>query len=248
MNLTVFYSNDDGRCTLVSAFFPVDSKHNGQYLLWFENTLVVNAPLVFFSDVEHIAIARKIRGDRPTVFIESNFKEFATYKFFDQFATDPVHVPSKELAIIWHEKFNFLKKAAERNPFKTERFAWMDAGQCVYREKKPPDLSWPDSKKMRCLPVNRLIVTSSSPYFDRKAILQGQYCHFIAATSFIINESFIDEFNKKYYQTLESILKEFPGNIIGSTEQCVMSHMYAKESDLFYLLGHGYGVLIPLLY
>jgi hypothetical protein len=99
-------------CTVVSGFFPATSKHDiNHYFKWFENTLKVNAPVVFFLDPSRVDLIRCIRGDLPTYYVETTIADFYTAQYLSRFATHEVHVPSAELAAIWHEKINLIKTA-----------------------------------------------------------------------------------------------------------------------------------------
>ena len=48
--------------TCVSAYFPVKNKHDNKYLEWFENTLSINCPYVFFTNSKSVDIIKKYFG------------------------------------------------------------------------------------------------------------------------------------------------------------------------------------------
>ena len=69
--------------TCVSCYFHVKSKFNNNvYLEWFENTLSINCPYVFFTN--DIELIKKYRKDLPTYYIECKIEDFNTY--MQQFA------------------------------------------------------------------------------------------------------------------------------------------------------------------
>jgi hypothetical protein len=41
-------------------------------------------------------------------------------------------------------KMNLVLEASIINPYKSEWFCWIDAGICIYRDKKPPLLPFPN--------------------------------------------------------------------------------------------------------
>ena len=51
--------------TCVSGYWRIKNKHDNKFENWFNNTLKINCPYVFFSDKETIEI-KKYRGDLPT--------------------------------------------------------------------------------------------------------------------------------------------------------------------------------------
>ena len=70
--------------TVVSGFWDVKSKFNkdsnNAYLKWFQNSLLINCPYVFYGTSDVIQIVREIRKDLPTYYIEFEIKDFYTYK------------------------------------------------------------------------------------------------------------------------------------------------------------------------
>ena len=97
-----------------------------------------------------------------TVFIESEIKNFYSYKkFFKEFnqSFQIDHENSYHtvpLYLVWAEKCTFLKKAISKNYFNSKCFYWIDAG--YFREKKENMNKyinhWPSPKK--CFEDNRL--------------------------------------------------------------------------------------------
>ena len=150
--------------TCVSAYFHVKNKHADKYLDWFENTLSINCPYVFFTNSKSIDIIKKYRKGLPTYYIECDIEDFFTYKYRNKMITHQTHCPSIELNLIWNEKIFMIQKAYEINPFNSEWFQWIDAGICNYRDKKPPNISFPNINKLNLLPKNKFIYSSSCGY------------------------------------------------------------------------------------
>lgn len=160
--------------TIVSGYWIVDNKHDDKYNKWFVNTLSVNCPYVFFGDKNTIEIIKQYRKNFPTYYIECDIKDFYTYKYLDNFIIDKDNCPSKELNCIWNEKIFLIQKAKNINPFNSKFFMWLDAGICSYRDKKPPLKYFPNRHKLKDLPTNKFIFTSSdSENYDRKSV--GNY-------------------------------------------------------------------------
>ena len=229
--------------TAVSGYWIVKNKFDTEYLTWFNNTLKINCPYVFFGDSQTIEIAKRYRGSLPTSYIECNITEFYTYRFKDKMLTHPRHCPSSELNMVWNEKVFLIQKAAELNPFNSEFFAWIDAGICAYREQVPPSRVFPDLTKLHTLPKNRFIFTSSESHIYEPNKLPTYY-HYIAGTSYILNITVIKTIVDLYKEYLEKLMNL--DNIY--TDQVILTHIFNDHPELFCRIGHGYGEIVKLLY
>ena len=213
---------------------------------WFENTLRIQCPYVFFGTAETIALAKQFRRELPTHYVELDLSEFHTQAYKTEFLVHPVHCPSQELNMIWNEKLFLMRRAAQLNPFGSEWFAWIDAGICTYRNAVPPSLTWPSSNKLASLPKDKLLFTSSdSPYFLPTRATEKSYYHFIAGTSYIIHASALNNFVELYDSYLKRCL---PMRCNIFTDQVILTLIYKDHPELFHRIGHGYGALVPLLY
>jgi hypothetical protein len=228
--------------TAVSGYWPVKNKHDTKYLNWFQNTLKINCPYVFFGTTESIDLVKQYRGSLPTYYIECKIEEFYTYKYKDRILTNNGDCPSVELNMIWNEKIFFIEKAARLNPFNSEFFAWFDAGICSYREKSPPLVPFPDTAKLEMLPKDKFIFTSSDrPHFEPHR-LSGYY-HYISGT-YILHKDIIQHVVELYIEYMDKLINL--NNIY--TDQVILTYIYKDNMRLFYKIGHGYGEIIPLLY
>ena len=236
--------NKEYPMTIVSGYWIVDNKHgDSKYKKWFANTLNINCPYVFFGDKNTIEIMKKYRKNFPTYYVECDVKDFYTYKYLDSFMIDKVHNPSKELNCIWNEKIFLIQKAKNINPFKSSFFTWVDAGICNYRDKPPPSEPFPNINKLKDLPINKFIFTSSdNKNFERKRV--GSYYHHISGT-FCMSLGFIDGICEIYKKYLDVFVPR-KDNIY--TDQVIYTLIYKDRPDLFYKIGHGYGKIIDLLY
>ena len=96
--------------TCVSCYFAVKNKHDNKYLKWFENTLSINCPYVFFTNSKSINIIKKYRKDLPTYYVKCKIEDFFTYKYRNRMITHQTHCPSIELNLIWNEKIFMIQK------------------------------------------------------------------------------------------------------------------------------------------
>lgn len=231
--------------TIVSGYWIVTNKHGNKFLNWFKKSLKINCPYVFFGTKETIAIAKEHRGTLPTHYIELEMADFFTQRYRDDFQTDIEHCPSKELNMIWNEKLFLMQKAALLNPYKSDFFAWVDAGITNYRNKAPPTTVFPDPAKLKTLPKDKLIFSASGPAkFNVDQVNPTAYYHFISGT-YMMHKSFIDMFVAEYVRYTNTLV---PMRTTIFTDQVILTHMYKDKPELFHLLGHGYGYLLALLY
>ena len=237
---------DSSKLTCVSGYWKIKNKHGNKFNKWFKNTLEINCPYIFFGDRESIELVKTYRGKLPTYYIELNIEEFTTYKYKDKMITNSKHCPSVELNLIWNEKIFMLQRALLINPFSSDFFCWIDAGICIYRNKKPPRLKFPNINKLNDLSKNKLIYSSSiSPIFDNKNFTIGKYHlhHHISGTSYILHKNIIDNFTNLYSEYLDKLVDK--NNIW--TDQVIWTFIFKDNQDKFFKLCDGYGTIINYL-
>ena len=228
--------------TIVSGYWIIKNKHTeADFKKWFKNTLSINCPYIFFGDKQSIELVKQYRTG-PTVYVELNIEDFITYKYYNLIGTHEFHAPSKELQLIWHEKIFLMERALKLNPFDSEWFLWVDAGICTYRNQSPTSDKWPDQIKLKTLPKDKVIFTSSNPYAKIK---DGIYYHYISGT-YMIHSYLLESYAALYLDTLSDYLTKDPLNWI-YTDQVIHTYIFNEYPNLFYCLGQGYGTIIPLL-
>ena len=227
--------------TCVSGFWKVNNKHGNNYTTWFQHSLKINCPYVFFGDKETIEMIKPCRDGLPTFYVECTIQDFVTYKFKNRMITHPIHCPSVELNLIWNEKIFLIQKALELNPFHSDFFCWIDAGICIYRNTPPPPIPFP-TIDLNTLPTTQFIYTSSLPYIESNVTNTNHY-HHISGT-YMLHKNIINNFAALYEQYLNALLHT--NNIW--TDQVILTHIYKNHKHLFYKLGDGYGEIVHLLF
>jgi hypothetical protein len=232
--------------TVVSCFYLINNKYKDNYRFWLKNSLKINAPYVFFGTKETIEMAKSIRKNLPTYYIDLEIINFETYKYIDYIVEDHVHCPSRELAMIWLNKLFFIKRAVEINPFNTEQFAWVDAGIYFYRNLHPP-LKTFDEEKIKKLPTDRFIFSSSEyKFFIPDLVKDNNLYHYISG-NFIISKYLISQVCEIYDEILKDKLPL--KNKCYTNDQVFYTIMYHMFGDgMFYKLSDGYGAVINELY
>jgi hypothetical protein len=125
----------------------------------------------------------------------------------------------------------------------------MDAGISYYRVKPhPAHKPWPNPEKLADAPEDKVIVSSSSKIFRKRAVIRGNYYHHIAGGAFALSSQLIPDFHKRYYESLDTVLNRFPGKIVGSTDQCLFTYLLYEDENLFSFIDHGYGRVFPAMY
>jgi len=230
--------------TCVSAYYPVKNKHGDKYLEWFQNTLSIHCPYVIFTTQYQIPLLQSFRKELPTHFVECDFTEFETYQYKDVMQVHPVHCPSIQLNLIWNEKVFFMQRASIMNPFCSEWFIWVDAGICVYRDTPPPCRPFPDPAKMRRLPQDKFIYSSSQPYRPND-VSPTRYYHHVSGGVFVMHQQMMDDFVSLYKEFLDAC--KMNSNCIW-TEQVVLTHIFKDNPEMFHRLVDGYGAIITKLH
>ena len=228
--------------TCVSGYWKVNNKHGNNYHTWFQHSLKINCPYVFFGDKETIELIKPFRDGLPTFYVECTIQDFVTYKYKNKMITHPIHCPSVELNLIWNEKIFFIKKALELNPFHSDFFLWVDAGICIYRNTPPPSTPFPTIDKLNTLPTNQFIYTSSNPYIENN-VTTTNYYHHISGTSYLLHKNIIHDFAILYEHYLTTLVNT--NNIW--TDQVVLTHIFKDHKHLFYKIGDGYGEIVNIL-
>tara|TARA_Y100000389_G_scaffold38883_1_gene33268 strand:+ start:18622 stop:19323 length:702 start_codon:yes stop_codon:yes gene_type:complete len=230
--------------TCVSGYWRIKNKHDNKFENWFNNTLKINCPYVFFSDKETIEIIKKYRGDLPTHYIECSIKDFYTYNFKDKMITHPVHCPSVELNLVWNEKIFLIEKAIELNPFKSEYFMWIDAGMSSFRNRRPPQIPFPNINKINKLPKDKFIYSSTHNFTYNEKFVKGQYhLHHHVSGTYLFHKNIINKLVDIYKKYLSLIDK----NDIW-TDQVIWTLIYNDNKELFYKLCDNYATIPFYLY
>tara|TARA_Y100000389_G_scaffold148109_1_gene147130 strand:- start:4029 stop:4760 length:732 start_codon:yes stop_codon:yes gene_type:complete len=232
--------------TCVSGYWSVKNKHNNKYDSWFNNSLRINCPYIFFGDKDSIQFVKKFRRELPTYYIELNIADFRTFKFCDNMLIDKTHCPSIELNLIWNEKIFLIYKALQENPFSSEFFCWVDAGICIYRNKLPQKVIFPNYQKLNALPKDKLVYSSStSNILNEKSFQKLPHVnHHVCGTSYLLHKNIIPSFVNLYETYMERLLtKKYLW-----TDQVIWTYIYQDYKDKFFKIGHGYGLVVPKLF
>ncbi|KAL7533583.1 hypothetical protein ACHAWF_004551, partial [Thalassiosira exigua] len=227
--------------TIVSAYYQFKSKHLAQeYKRWFSKFLAANDPIIVFvepnSTWSKFVQEQRATHAAPTLLIEFEFSNLLmNTTLTDSFWQEQREI-DKEKRIhkgtgvykIWNEKVALLASAEEVNPFKTDYFAWVDAGYYMAKGFSPPSegpsfalnltkAGVPDTKMLLLHIRNetrehhgyRKVCTAGNMFVGHKKAVRNMY--------------------HRYYATLWDMIKR--GEFVGS-DQMVMCETCYRYPDV----------------
>lgn len=226
--------NPYNEVTVVSGYWKIKSKHtDDEYDDWFKNTLALNVPYVFFHDNELTKErVSKFRDKLQTIFIERPIATFTSSKTYRPHWIHDVHVPTDDLGKIWIEKVAMVTEAVRINPYNSEWFAWVDAGNAYYRDKKPSSYKWPSTDILSRLPKDKIIYAGTN--VDE---------HDFAGAAFMYHKDIANEVDRLFYEQYSLCASEHNDWNCGF-DQCVFTDLKKRRPDLFYRMGDGYGGIL----
>ena len=232
--------------TLVTAYYRIKSKHSPEeYFKWINNIVLLNKPMVFYSNKEFMPTIKKLRPKKlydKTVFIELEMEEFYSYKnFYKEFKEAfPIdHENSYHtipLYLVWAEKATFVKKAILNNYFHSKCFYWIDAG--IFRDDNMTKFTnWPSTNK--CFEDNRVLFDQIRQYsekeiegiikFDRRSHDILRMNHNIDASMFGGQKEKFLKFIDLYYNAIRLFIKH---NLFIGKDQNIFSYVAFAHPDV----------------
>lgn len=173
--------------TLVTAYFNLGDKSGlgRDQHFYYEKIRYffphIRWPLVIFCDKESLNGIKQLRREKPATYIVTTLKEFHVYQYYGRFYWDRVCKQSafeyQDIHMVWNEKFNFIRRAIELNPYESDMFFWCDAGCFRGAGAKGASImnlsdriEWPDLQVCRKLPQDKAILMRESRTGERTYI------------------------------------------------------------------------------
>ena len=232
--------------TLVTGYFNIPSKHSiSEYEKWISYFLQINHPMIFFVDNKYykkIISKRPIEYKNKTIWIKTDISDFYSYKkFFNEFNMTyeidiEKQIHSVPLYLVWAEKINFLKIAADKNYFNSKCFYWIDSG-CFRSTESIKNFinDWPSSEK--CFEDGRILISEvlkHSDNFYKKYINFDIESHKFMQKSLNVDGScfggqkeYIYKFYNLYYDLLIKFIKH--GIFIGKDQNLFAYIAYSNQ-------------------
>ena len=121
--------------TIVTAWYTLNNKFDiSNYQIWIDNFLAnANCNIIIFTNETSKHILNNYANKPNIHIIIKELSEFFTYKYSSNWIKDLLlsENPLKgkiswQVNMLWNEKINFVKHAADINFFNTDIFAWFD--------------------------------------------------------------------------------------------------------------------------
>jgi len=162
--------------TLVTAWYKIRRRGESSfrpYEEWMRNLLsYMRWPLVVFGEEQSLDEMRRMRGDKPAVYLAVSPEEFLVRKYRSVFQDQCPDRPDRsgsldpDVSMVWNEKCNFARRAAVMNPFGSEMVFWCDIGSfratASYNEqlfRLSRRVEWPNLQVCRALPQDKVAIT-----------------------------------------------------------------------------------------
>jgi len=230
--------------TIVTAYFNLKkSKASHEtYVNWMQNMLAIDNPMVIFCEKKSLDMLIQFRTGKldKTHFVETTFQDFYSYRYGNTFVEHYEKDAEKAvghgilLYMIWSEKSNFLKRAIEMDPFKTDYFLWVDIG--CFRRPNTDFINWPNPKRIKEIPKDKILMLSVYPFTDfelsctRKEDLPlFQFSNRIGAPIFGGGKDVLLKWHTIYYDMLEYFISI--DRFIGK-DQSIMNSVYLINRDI----------------
>ena len=224
--------------TCVSGYYNVKNKHNNKFKEWFKNTLNIDSNYVIFTDSNSYDIIKPYRKLNNTKYIFKNLNDFTLKKSnYNENHTEPTHVPSIELGLIWLNKIEMMKIASEINYYNSDWFVWIDAGISSLR-----DVNLATPLKLNIdfnnLDKNKFYYGSSSNDIDIVSD-KWEYIHNVQGGFFILYKNMINKAFNLFMDYHKKCLSNI-NNYICMSDQVIWSHIKNDNNDMFVKLCDGY--------
>jgi len=236
-NLSAFH--DGGKIlTLVAGHWNISNengnKHGGQdkyFNDWFQNTLRINMPYIFFTSLQNIEPLLRHRAGICTTFVSRELDQFKASSFYKSHWIHELHVPSRELGLMWTEKMNLVFQAWQISD--SEYFAYIDSALNSLRGKRSREhheMEFSESV-IRSLPINRV---SYSYIKDRYGT------HSFSGGFILMHRSIVPLVYHLFYEELEMMKSEVDSWECGS-DQIIFTRLRDKFPELFHAASYDYG-------
>jgi len=238
--------------TIVTAFYRLPTARHSfsEYRKLLERLFSSADSMIIFTSPDLVANLTALRGKpKRTLVVPMTMNESRMAKlnlptvYWESLPTKGCHY---SVYWLWNEKAEFLKKGVDMDPFRSNFFAWMDAGivrwdaytDTTLLQRIPPEL---DSDKMMVLNVTR-ITNPRKPQLMMGAGIFGGY------------KDAVYKYHHQFYKAASYASKQ-TGNVELSSEQHLMYRTCIHNPGLCFTIrpefsrfGHGPAVRSAMFY
>ena len=224
--------------TLVSCYYKIKSKRShDEYNYYIHNLLYnIKGNLVIYTSSEEYEYLNALRNNKNNIkLIIKNFDEINLYKKYLNIMEKQYELDNQKWTgrtfqcyILWNSKLDFLKETIEINPFKSNKFMWLDIGAIRTQDivnylntfPNPENISYNKIDIVYLQPFSNI----NQKYFKDEVHLGGLYAGVIKVIL-----KFHDLFYKKFQEYVDN------NQFIGCDQQ-IISSVYLENNDLFNLI------------
>ena len=244
------------KVTFVSALFNidrVDGRKWDEYLKWFDITLKLKVPMVFFVTEDLVEFVRERRADDQTEIIIQDIDEIPYYYLKDSIQeildsdqykediSDPERIECKQAmySVIQYSKFPWLTRASEVNPFGSDYFFWLDAGASRFFEGYDLSQEYPSKEALKSLEGmgESFLVQMNTEYYKDLANAETLDLDYLYDNrSYVLGSMFGGHKNSlsKVGEMIDNILRnDMIANKTVNNEQIALGYLIKKYSDEF---------------
>lgn len=246
-------TNEQYPITLVTAWYKIKRRGDSSfrpYEEWMRNLLsYIRWPLVVFGEEQSLDEMRRMRENKPAVYLAASPEEFLGHKyrsvFQNQCLDDSFGSLDPDVSMVWNEKCNFARRAATMNPFGSEMIFWCDVGAfratASYNEqlfRLSQRVEWPNLQVCRALPRDKValpVVNRPEPPhgFSGPPPAAGQPTLAVGAGFWGGSREAVVRWGDAYYECFERRVREKRMILV---EEGIMSEVCITRPELVHLI------------
>jgi hypothetical protein len=214
-----------------SSSTTTTTQQKNQYNDWFNHTLRINMPYIFFHDPAVLSDLATFRHGLPTLFVAwepAHFRVSAAH--FPSAAIHPQHVPSVPLAQIWLEKMQLVAYAAQIHG--ADFYIWIDAGLSSYRHQPLPSRFEFSKEVLLSLPKQHI----------GYSLVMGEY-HSVASTVMIFPKDIVLLAQQVFYEAVHMCFATATTELAWQcgSEQFIWTKVREDYPEMFHAMSYDYG-------
>lgn len=239
------------RVNLITALFDIgrekmgDGRSMDQYLVWFEKTLKLKAPMVIYTEEKFKKFIEERRDPKYTKIIIQRLDEIPMYKHRESInliLNNPEYLSKIKdnsriecnldlYNVIQYSKFGWLEKEIKLGS-SDEFYFWIDAGCSRFFNGFNMDLDWPNNNKLigdKFMIQGNVNTMRIFPYMDPDIYKWDNNC-ILVGTLFGGRGNSVLEISAGVVKILE---EEMLGMNMVNNEQIALAIFYKRNPDLF---------------
>lgn len=237
-------------CTVITALYDIGREKNGdgrtinQYLNWFSKTLLLNVPMVVYTEEKFKNFILNQKQKNLKIIVKP-LNEIPYYKYNNKIFKiinnneykikiknpDRIECNLSLYNVIQYSKFDWIIEAINDNHFKSEYYFWMDAGCSRFFQDVDISEKWP--KNYSLLEKNKFLIQGNVNTINYKINNIEDYIWdsncILVGTLFGGTKHICENIAKTIKNNFEYFLNK---NIVNN-EQILLGYIFKKNPKLF---------------